>query len=63
MTEVSFTVAHINQTVPIGFSDGWAVIRHEPGQEPQFASSLYVTEAEARTEANRLIAQQKVKQA
>jgi hypothetical protein len=57
MTEVSFTVAHINQAVPIGFSDGWAVIRHEPGREPHFASSLYTTEAEARTEADRLIAQ------
>jgi hypothetical protein len=57
MAEVSFFAARLNQTTPIGFSDGWAVIRHEPGHQDQFASSLFSTEAEARAEIDRLMAQ------
>jgi hypothetical protein len=57
MAEVSFFAAQLNQATPIGFSEGWAVIRRELGRQDQFASSPFSTEAEARAEIDRLMAQ------
>jgi hypothetical protein len=61
MAEVSFVAARLNKVTPIGFSDGWVVIRHESGQMDSFASSPFATEAEARAEVDRIIAHMSAK--
>ena len=58
-----FSIARVNQTRESAFSDGWAVIRHESGQEDQFASRLFFTSKEAQAECDRLTEEEAKKNA
>jgi hypothetical protein len=54
-----FRVVHISQTKDHGpgeFSQGWAVDRSGPGEQARIVSRLFETEAEAKSEAERLSA-------
>jgi len=52
---VRFSVARIDEASPLGFSAGWAVIRHEPGQPGKFVSRIFFRLEDAELHAQRLM--------
>lgn len=55
MMAVRFTVARIDEASPVGFSAGWAVIRHEPGEPSKFVSRIFLRAEDAEVHAQRLM--------
>jgi hypothetical protein len=55
---VSFKVARVNETVPAGASQGWAVFQIESGKPDAMVSRLYMTSAEAEAEAEKFRAKE-----
>ena len=52
---VRFSVARIDEASPVGFSTGWAVVRHEPGQPSKFVSRIFFRAEDAEVHAQRLM--------
>ena len=48
---ISYKVSRVNETVPVGFSDGWGVFQIETGKPDAMVGKLYMTSAEAETAA------------
>jgi hypothetical protein len=55
----TFHLVCVSQTLDLKdeFTTGWAVVRTEEETAPEFASRLYLTQAEAAAEAQRLASQ------
>ena len=58
---VRFSVARLDDGMAAGFSAGWAVLRHEPGQQDRFASRIFFREQDASEHAHRLAMQEAAK--
>jgi hypothetical protein len=58
MTTVRFSVALLDDGLSAGSGPGWAVIRHEPGQPPRYASRIFLREQDAQEHAHRLTVQE-----
>jgi hypothetical protein len=52
---IRFSVARIDEASPVGYSAGWAVIRHEPGEPSKFVSRIFFREEDAEAHAQRLM--------
>ena len=52
---IRFSVARIDEASPVGFSAGWAVIRHEQGQPSKFVSRIFLRAEDAEVHAQRLM--------
>ena len=58
MKAVRFSVARIDEASPVGFTGGWAVVRHEAGEPSRFVSRIFLKEQDALEHAHRLTMQQ-----
>ena len=58
---VRFSVARIDEASPLGFSAGWAVIRHETGEPSKFVSRIFFRAEDAEEHAQRLMMMETVK--
>jgi|GEM_PF-6927041 hypothetical protein len=52
---VRYSVARIDEASPLGFSAGWAVIRHEVGEPSKFVSRIFFRAEDAEEHAQRLM--------
>jgi len=56
--DISFFIAQLDGELSAGSSPGWAVIRHEPGQQNRYASRIFLREQDAVAHAHRLTMQE-----
>ena len=60
---VRFSVARIDEASPLGFSAGWAVIRHEAGEPSKFVSRIFFRAEDAEEHAQRLMMMEATREA